>query len=259
MNSNSNNERKFVHSVVEELWAAKESLPFKPTPDVDLVWVVSSVGTVKEPADLGPDSPYTGALFDRGVVDEGVRVVREVTALRAGKPVEDVTPDDIEASGPTLLYNGESPGLPHSKFPNQNRHFRELTEEEGFPIPRSKIIVGDIDEANTPAQVRQIAEYLEGRDVAVRKVAVVCGLPHITRVGRYVERHKALLPEGISLVVDPVPQEEGNKETEIATLEVKKARQYLKKGDLAVRSVFFPESVPDRRPHLPKDKRLIRG
>ncbi|HEY5695250.1 MAG TPA: hypothetical protein VIQ80_00220 [Candidatus Saccharimonadales bacterium] len=244
-------ERAFVHNALNELYELHER-PFEATPDIDIVWAVSSVGTVKEAADLGPDNPYSGELWDLGIVDNSVRVVREVTALRLNKPVEEITPEDIEAAGPTLLYNGETPGLPHSKFPQQNKHFEELVSEPGFPIPRSKIVIGELDDANTVAQVRQIADHLHEQG-DMRKIAVVCGLPHATRVGRYIEHHRGLFPGDTAFVAAPVGQGDLKRQSSIAALELRKARNYRAKGHLAVRSAFFPNGATSRRPDVLKN------
>jgi hypothetical protein len=239
-------ERTFVRDALNELYKFN-AIPFVSTADIDLVWSVSSMSTVKEPGNVSPDSPYSGnILWDRDLVDNAVRIVREVTALRLGKSVEKVNTGDIEASGPTLLYNGATPDLPNTNFPKQNQHFEELVSEPDFPIPRSKIVIGKLEGISTPFQVRQIARYLREQP-NLHKVVVVCGLPHTIRLGRYIEHFIDQFPGDVSFVAAPVEQGDYLTQSAIVALEIQKAIAYKNKGDLAVKSIFFPDGVPGER------------
>ena len=264
--------REFISRAIKELWEAREE-PSELTDDIDLVWAVSSTGTVEEPAyiknpETGEliDSPYNGVLFDKEIVDNAISTVVEVTALRLGKDVSEVTREDVAAHGPTLLYNGETPGLPNSKFPNQIKHFKKylkkLSKDPKFPIPRHKVVAGKIDDANTVAQVRQLSGYLHGQSEKshpVRRMAVVSGLGHSIRVGRYLQQHMDSLPEDLDITPVFVMQddEEGHqRESKIVALELKKALVYRKLGHLAETSALVSGEVVERRPNIMQEKRL---
>lgn len=65
---------QLTQTIFAEVEQAKHGGPFIVRSDVNLVWAVSSTGTVTEPAELGQENPYTGVLFDRDIVDESVRI-----------------------------------------------------------------------------------------------------------------------------------------------------------------------------------------
>lgn len=157
--------------------------------------------------------------------------------MRVDKAIDDVTLRDIETYGPAMLYNGERPGLPNGKWPKQNEHFEELVSGPEFPIPRSNIIIGKIDEANTRAQVRQLAGLLHNNP-EMKNLVATCGIGHSIRVGRYVEHDRHLMPIETSILPAFVSQGE-DREDRIARLETGKAIQYWQMGHLAAKSAFF--------------------
>ncbi|QQS65310.1 hypothetical protein IPO96_02030 [Candidatus Saccharibacteria bacterium] len=224
------------------------------TPDIDVVWALSTPGTVKEPASFPEgekDNPYEGTMFNKGTIVRSVEIVLEVTALRLGKPVSGVTREDVALHGPTLYYNGESEQNPGTRFPQQNQHFLELSQQQDFPIPPEKVVICPIIEVNTPGQVKQLAEYLTGKLPDTRKVAVVHGVPHAARTGRYLEKYKGDFPESTTMVPFLVDQNEKGNQSRLAVLEAGKAAIYGAKGDLDARSSFFGEDGPQHpRPRI---------
>ncbi|QQS18937.1 hypothetical protein IPL68_02665 [Candidatus Saccharibacteria bacterium] len=254
--------RVLVHNALEEAWTAYLH-PTEPTEDIDLVWALSAPGTVKTPAQFEqePENPYNGESFNVGIVNHAVSVVLKVTALRTGKTVEEVTKDDIINRGPKLLYNGESLKTKGTRFSSQNEDFLELCRHVDFPIPFQNIIIGEIAEAHTPAQVKQLAELLR-RDDGVpppRKVAVVCGIPHMVRTGRYLQHFRTLFSDGTSFVPSVIPQGSKEKMSKLTALEVRKALFYAAVGHLDPSSIFFPNGVPDARPrNVLRDQRTTR-
>jgi hypothetical protein len=238
--------RQMVHDAVEQLWGVYVKPP-EPTQDIDLVWAVSAPGTVKTAAHFedDPGNPYNNTSFNVGIVDHAVDLVRQVTALRKGKPVDEITKEDIRSHGPKLLYNGESLSSSGTRFPQQNEDFRELCRKDDFPLPLENIIVGEIETANTPGQVKQLAELLSDSGLpAPRKVAVVCGTPHMTRTGRYLQRSNGLFPSGTEFVPAVLGQGTDEKMSRLAALEVKKALTYAAMGHLDPHSIFFDDEVP---------------
>jgi hypothetical protein len=195
------------------------------------VWGVSAPGTISQEAN---DGAYSGTSFDAVVINHGIQTVREITALRLGKDVEAVTKEDLESDGPMFYYNGEHAGIANHTY-RQNEDLLAAAEAPDFPLPLSKIAIGTIEQAHTPAQVEDIAQYL-GQTAYAGKVAVVSLGAHSARVGRYIERNKAILPEGVTFVRAAAPLTHDT----IGTVhrEVTKVLQYEKKGHLARQSYF---------------------
>ena len=217
---------ELVHQVVDELRELKEQPPFEPTADIDTVWVLSAPGTIKE---LSQDGIYNGVSADKKVIEHGIDLVRKITALRLDKDPEAVTKDDIESAGPILYYNGEDSDTEKTNYP-QNLHLQEAAKNPDFPLPESKLVIGHIEVANTPAQVRDFMEYLQ-HSHPTGKVAVVSLIQHSIRVSRYLQQYKELVPEDVTLLNAPVAETE---KTVGKTLrEVRKVADYAEKGDLS--------------------------
>lgn len=223
--------KELVHQVVNELRDLKEAPLFEPTADIDMVWVLSAPGTLKQ---LSQDGIYAGVSSDKKVIEYGIEIVRKVTALRLGKDVSYVTKDEVDAIGPLLYYNGEDSATEEHQYP-QNQHLIEAAREPDFPIPQSKLVIGHIEAANTPAQVRDVSEYLQ-RALPTGKVAVVSMIQHSVRVSRYLKHYQHLLPEGVELVNAPVA--ETGKKVGKTLREVRKIVEYAAKGDLS-REPYF--------------------
>lgn len=217
---------ELVHKVVDELRELKEAPPFEPTADIDMVWVISQPGTAKSPSE---DGIYKGVSSDRKVIDYGVELVRQITALRLGKNVAEVTREDVESSGPVLFYNGEDKDTENWAY-TQNEDFEEITQDPGFPIPRSKIVIGHIPQLGTPTQVEGFANYLQHIQLP-EKVAVVSMIHHSRRVSRYLNHYWHLFPEGVTLLNAPVA--ETHKLVGTTLREVRKIADYAQKGDLS--------------------------
>ena len=181
-----------VREALDQAWFMHHNPETLPAADIDIVWAVSAPGTAEETAYFpeGPKNPYNGTSYNQDIIEHAASTVVEVTARRLGKTPEEVTREDILHHGPILLYNGESPTTKNTRFPNQNADFLKICEAEGFPVPPEKIAVGEISEAHTPAQVQQLAQYLMATPSLTncRSIAVVCGLPHTVRTGRYLKK-----------------------------------------------------------------------
>lgn len=251
-------EHELKRRAADEVYSLHHEMDSMPiTEDIDLVWAISAPGTVKDVANFPEgmrNNPYQGTKFNEGIVNRSVEIVLEVTALRLGKEVEDVTKDDIKEHGPILFYNGESEAnVQKGSFPLQNEHFKELVEREDFPVPLEKIVIGELEKANTPGQVEQISELLT-HFPKVRKIAAVCGIPHTVRVGRYIEHYSDRLPEGIEVASFPVHLNETDVESKLVALEIGKAAIYAEKGDLSRNSSFFK----GHEPKIPRPRNILR-
>jgi hypothetical protein len=227
-------ERKLAWAALRELQYTKEH-PFVPTADMGMVWVLSAPGTYETPAD---DGVYAGESSDRKCIDYGVKVVKQITALRVGKPVEEVTKEDIEAHGPIFYYNGESSTTKNTRYA-QNAHLEEAMKKPDFPIPASKMIIDDIDVANTPAQMRGIIAWLNKTGYKGKIPTVSIG-GHNSRVGRYIEHDKDNIPKGVTFIAAPATQTHNPVST--TKREVDKVVQYHPEY-LASKS-YFADSDP---------------
>lgn len=241
--SQQENLQPLAHQVLEELWYTREHLPFKPSADIDMVWVFSAPGTVNDEPNAGP---YKDRLFNLDLINEGVRIVQEVTALRLHKSVNEITKLEIESDGPVLFYNGERASKGHN-YP-QNEHFEALVADPNFPLPVSKVLIDDIEEVNTPGQIKQLAERLENKSEQFSNIAVVSAVQHSLRVGRYLEKYKDLFSDKVYFYNAASAQT--HNESAIAGLEARKVLGYYRAGHLAAHSMFYPDPVKSTRPDL---------
>lgn len=216
---------ELARTVIEELRAMREQV-FEPTSDIDVVWVISQPGTVKR---VSEDGIYEGISNDIKVARYGVELVRKITALRLGKSLDDVTPEDVEKFGPLLYYNGEDAATRNSKY-TQNEDLLEMVSQPGFPIPLSKIKIDHIDELGTHTQTKGFAQFLRTFG-EVRKVAAVSMAHHSRRVSRYLQHYRGLFPENIELVNASVAETDRAVGTTLR--EVRKIVTYAQSGDLA--------------------------
>ncbi|MEK7153838.1 MAG: hypothetical protein AAB834_07855 [Patescibacteria group bacterium] len=102
-------------------------------------------------------------------------------------------------------------------------------------------MIDTIDQINTPGQMEGLARFLQQAG-GIGKIAVVSGLAHTPRVGRYLEHYKGLF-EGVEFVNLPVPMPETPHRSGIIMGELRRIATYARAGHLAERSYF---SSPDR-------------
>jgi hypothetical protein len=195
--------QELVHNVINELRTLKEADPFVPTADIDIVWVLSAPGTIKDPSN---DGIYKGVSVDKKNIEYGIELVREITAMRLGKELEGVSKEDIEAVGPILYYNGEDSDTEKTNYP-QNLHLQEAAQDPDFPLPQANLVIGHIEIANTPAQIRDFADYLSKAQPDA-KVAVVSLIQHSVRVSRYLQYYQQSIPSGAILLNAPTAETE---------------------------------------------------
>lgn len=174
------------HQVISELREKREKGQPAPTSDIDIVWVVPGHSTVltPPPEDGTRNVLYKDRLDDRERVDAAIEIVRAVTALRINKKSEEVTREDIAANGPTLYYNGGE---------TQNRDLKIMIDDDpNFILPKSKVVIDEIEEVNTQGQVESISKYLAGKTSTVAVVAH--GAHGASRIPRYIKHYKSLFP-----------------------------------------------------------------
>ncbi len=232
-----------AHQAIGELRAMKRRRPYVPTADIDIAWVLSAPGTVKEVSD---DGIYAGENMNLKLITAGIDVVRDVTAARLRKSPAKITKHDIAFAGPRLFYNGEYVGTEKGQD-LQNEHLREMAEDPDFPLPKSKLIIEDLGSFGTLSQVEEIADYFKETRFA-GKVAVVSMIHHSIRVGRYLQLHRARFEPYVKFVNAALPETVNSIGKSLR--EVRKVATYGSKNppDLAFENYFFtrapkPEAV----------------
>jgi len=174
------------HQVISELREKREKGQPTPTSDIDVVWVVPGHSTVSTPPpeDGTRNVLYKDRLDDLERVNAGIEIVRAVTALRVNKKKDEVTKEDIEAYGPVFYYNGGEP---------QNVDLEKMIDgDPNFILPKSKIIIGEIEEVSTKGQTEGISKYLAGKTATVAVVAH--GAHGASRIPRYIKHYESLFP-----------------------------------------------------------------
>lgn len=140
-------------------------------PQINLVCVLSGRTTA-----LGGDADGLKREFDRSDdlarLYEGIRVAREISALRANKNPNELTPEDCVIP---IFYNGRA---------IHNQHLKIALKRGLLNYPAERFIIRDISPENTIGQIqsfrRFLAEELDGEFV----VAMVTSAYHTARVGR---------------------------------------------------------------------------
>lgn len=92
--------RDIQKGVLEELKGIRQSELPQPVSDWDLIWVLSGPEiTLEENNDKGRNET-------RERLETGFGIARATTAQRLGKPVSEVTTEDVRENGPTVYFNG---------------------------------------------------------------------------------------------------------------------------------------------------------
>ncbi|HJY98680.1 MAG TPA: hypothetical protein VJ227_03130 [Patescibacteria group bacterium] len=216
-------QKELVRRVVSEI---REARPPHPAKDIDIVWVLSAPGTIKEPSG---DGIYNGEIANWVSIQAGISLVRKITALRLDKKPEEVTKKEIEVFGPALYYNGEDRNTQNVKY-LQNEALKEAIKDSNFPLPESKVVIDHIDTIGTPAQVQGMARFLRSTGFE-GKVAVVSMIHHSRRLARYLRHYGDLMPDNVQFVNAYIPETVNSLGKTLR--EVRKIVKYTQKGDLA--------------------------
>lgn len=236
--------KHLIRDAVGEMRLAAEADTELPA-DTKLVWVLSAPGTYLSQATPELGQIYSHDTHDRNNLQTGVAAALDITANRLGVDVTELTAEDIAANGPLLYYNGEGD---NTNF-RQNSDLRAAIESGEFPYPAELVRIGEIEQANTPAQAKDMAEFL-GDHPEIDHVAVVSLLSHAPRVSRYIEKavEDGVMPEGVEFYGVPVPV--GDESLGAGVREVRKIVEYYDKGHLSADS-----AVPEY--HYPRLDTLL--
>ena len=184
--------------VLVELKTMAEAEPPKPQEDWDVVWVISGpeidfAGNVNPGEKVIPNYNQTKQRFEAGL-----KIARDVTALRLQKQPEEVTKEDIENSGPSIYYNAKAAS---------NEYIREIAQpnnllETKYNFPGQKIIVTNNESImNTDHQFEDFPAEMTKPNA---KIVIVSNLHHLPRIKRYVQKYPEKLPSE-QVVLYPVP------------------------------------------------------
>lgn len=195
---------------------ADAELP-KAEEDWDLIWVLSG-----SPIDIAIESTKKSRNESRERLETGLKIAREVTAVRLKKDPKDVTAEDILSSGPDVFWNAKD-------WANDNLRQRaeEGLLEKRYNFPRQKIIISpNLGIEHTSHQFERFPEELEEKS---RKVVIVSDTYHLPRVKRTSKKYDAIPPGKI--IWYPSESKKLPRFRQ-ARAEIKKIPQYVRGGIL---------------------------
>jgi hypothetical protein len=209
--------------VVEELREMAEKGPPAPEANWDVIWVFS-----------GPELNFDGDMNTRETgrkIDNynqtkqrwetALTVARQVTAVRLGKPVEQITRKNIAEHGPAVYFNGTQ---------KHNECFRKYCESGGlveneYDFPSSKIQITKQDGiVNTGDQFQDFPAELVPE---TGRLVLVSDLYHLPRVKRYAKKNEAKMPLDRLILYPAQPQKLPIRNTIEG---IRSIYPYLKKG-----------------------------
>ena len=181
-------EQRVKREVLKDLKELAYENPPETKADWNLIWAFSGPhgfhqsGTwVKK----GPDGLYQdiGTEVNEAITRfiAATQIVRQVTALRVGKNVEDVTLDDIRVAGPKIFYN---------EWDWQNDDLRELFFEENgekqFEFPKENLIIPQNSQVmHTGHQFEKFPDEVLNVLGENGKFVLVSDLYHLPRIKRH--------------------------------------------------------------------------
>lgn len=125
--------------VLKELKELAETESPKPQEDWGIIWIISGP-EINFSGDVNPgEKAIPGYNQTKQRFETGLRIAREVTALRLHKHPEEVTKEDISGNGPNIYYNAKAAS---NEFIREIAKPNNLLETE-YDFPGQKIIVTD--------------------------------------------------------------------------------------------------------------------
>ena len=198
-----------VTTVLEE---AARQRPKNIHPDTDVVWVLSAPGSYSSdfqepggkvrPGDKHKAQyqvfPWVKEMY-RHRVHTGVALVHEITAKRIGKPVQEITQEDIRKHGPWFVYNPQ---------PEEEEQIREVLADPVHKIPSEKVFIFSsvIQADGTEYPIYNTVDQVKGLRFPLhpRRVAIVSHAPHLVRVFFTLDYFKDRIPKGTTVQAFPI-------------------------------------------------------
>jgi hypothetical protein len=213
--------------------------------EIQAVLVFSGPGTYFEK--LKPGEENWERWMDRDRIRAGVAVVREITAAKIreegidrGKKGHYVSPQEIIEMGPYLIYNGT---------PIENEAFLLALSGEYSKLPKEKVIlINQVTEddgsvhpiRNTADQYKSIYQELKNENSPIHgisNIALVAHVPDFIRHPFYAKLIQEKDPE-LKFWAYALHDRPGTEKEHIQS-ELRKLREYAKKGDLATDPVIL--------------------
>lgn len=172
--------------------------------DTDIVFVLSGAGTYNEITSDDVYKPYLWALatdFQR--LDRAVEIVKKITSDRTNIPLDQVSRDDVNKSGPVLVYNGRPPNI---------QSLKEAIMAGRFDLPLNKVqIIETVQdtEGNIRSYINTIDQMRGFRqsqffDSHARRIILLSHDAHIVRALHIMGKH-CLLQDITTLQAYPIP------------------------------------------------------
>lgn len=169
-------EQPIKRKVLDELKEIRNTEPFSPQNDWDLIWVLSG------PQETFEEEGEKGWNETRERLETGFELVKKVTAVRMDKKDSSmVTTDDIRVYGPKIFFNG---------WRHQDEDIERIRDsgifEEKYKIPSENITFAKDERIdNTPDQFKWFPQDLIEKS---RKIVLVTDAYYLPRAKRISQR-----------------------------------------------------------------------
>lgn len=216
--------------ILKELKTMAETEPPKPQKDWDIIWVISGP-EINFKGDVNPgEKTIPGYNQTKQRFETGLKIAKEVTALRLNKHPEEVTQEDILGNGPNVYYNAKE---------ESNKFVREIAEpnnllETKYDFPGQKVIVANNE--TIMHTDHQFEDFPAAMVKSNAKIVIVSNLHHLPRLKRYAQKYADKLPPK-QVVLYPVPTRKNKISAGTYLGEIKKIYPYQKSG-------FLPPESP---------------
>ncbi|HLC99825.1 MAG TPA: hypothetical protein VJC11_02585 [Patescibacteria group bacterium] len=208
-------ERKDIHRLIQEFRDHLAAKKYEAPTETGGVVVLSA------PQELRDNEVVEKTDENVARIEYSIDLVKQITAKKAGKPLEEVTSQDIIAFGPPLILNGETEQLPM---------MQEVARESGFPEEKVQLLnSGDRGKSNTKTQFERIND--DPRYQNTKHFIFVSTSYHIPRVTRTADKN---LDQNVNFEVIGVPLDtfDYNVYRKVRG-EVKRILSYSERGDVS--------------------------
>lgn len=168
--------------------------------ETDIVWVLPGPGMYDKRRDPEIQDRYIHLPWTRRLnwtrIITGAALVRQTTAARTGKPVSEITLEDIKEHGPYFVY---------PSTPLEAKHLEHVLERPTTKIPREKVFIyTDVKVPDgTSRDIVNTADQLEGLrfpdNIIPREIMLVTTSTHMVRTLHMLGKFSNLIPDSTNL------------------------------------------------------------
>ena len=211
-----------------EFEGAAESRERKIHLDTDIVWPLSAVGAYSTSVEFPPvetedryQKPWTKGMY-RHLVRTGAALIHEITAVRLGKDVCEITKEDIKTYGPWLLFN---------PAPGDKRHIEAVLAQPSIRIPPEKTFIyyHVIEEDGTLSPIQNTADQVRGlrfpEGVSPRRILIVSPATQLVRILFILDNYRDRVDENTVVQAFPIRIPKGG-EIEYPKMEIEAILRY---------------------------------